>query len=155
AAFGGTDGLVRGCDWLRSRHRAALRRFAQFERDRRGAAPCLVRDPALADVRDFFHLCLGGDRAGALRSAGGRDRDRGGVLFRIFFRWLRAGLPWRVWQYDPDERDDERALPRRLASAVRRPALYLAAGLDLVRTQDRVCAVLLFVGPCHLPAVPL
>ena len=56
AALGGADGLLRGGDRLCPRHRAAVRGLAQPDRDRRGAAPYLVCDPAAADVRDLLHL---------------------------------------------------------------------------------------------------
>ena len=39
--------------------------------------------------------------------------------------------------------------------AVRGRAVHLGAGSDLVRAQDRLCAVLFPVGARHLPAVPL
>ncbi len=51
AALGGADGVLRGLDRLRHGDGAALRRLAQPQRHRRGAAPCLVRHPAVADVR--------------------------------------------------------------------------------------------------------
>ena len=56
AALGGADGVLRGLDRLCPGHRAAVRRLAEPQRHRRGAAPYLVRGPAVADVRDLLHL---------------------------------------------------------------------------------------------------
>src|SRR5438094_229655 len=41
------------------------------------------------------------------------------------------------------------------ARSVRHRALHLGSRTDLVRGQDRLCAVLFPVGACDLPAVPL
>ena len=63
--------------------------------------------------------------------------------------------PRRIRQHDPDERDDQRPVPRRLAGAVRLAAVHLDPGTDLVLCQDRLCPVLLPVGARDLPALPL
>ena len=75
----------------------------------------------------FFISGLGRDRARAVRPAGGRNGDRRRLLCRIFVDDLRAVLSRRIRQHDPDERDDERAVSRRLAGAVRGRAVHLGA----------------------------
>ena len=70
----GADGVVRGLDRLRAGDGAALRRLAEPERDRAGAAHDLVRDPASADGGDLLHLRAGRDEPRAVRS--GRKANR-------------------------------------------------------------------------------
>ncbi len=66
---------------------------------------------------------------------------------RIFGDGLRAVLPRRIRQHDPDERDDVDPVPRRLAAAARHRAVGLAAGPDLARAQDLpgACSCFLWV----------
>ncbi len=91
AAFGGTDGVLRGLDRLRHHHRAALRRLAESLRHCRGAAPSrsgelarravaehleLVLAAAIADAGDLLHFGAGRDQPAAVRS--GRSGIRTG-----------------------------------------------------------------------------
>ena len=87
----------------------------------------LVRDPALADGGDLLHLRAGRDEPGAVRPAGGRIGDRRRVFRRIFVDVVRAVLSRRIRQHDPGQRDDRDPVPRRLAGAVRHPAVHLGA----------------------------
>ncbi len=84
-----------------------------------------------------------------------RERIGGGLFCRIFRHGVRPLLSRRIRQHDPDQRDDQRPVSRRLAGAVRRAALHLGAGMDLVFRQDRVLPVRVFVGARDLSAVPL
>ena len=80
AALGRADGLLRGLHRLRDRHRAALRRLAQFVRHRDGPdgrhrhaprpaehLPRLALARPAADVRDLLHLGACRDQSPALR----------------------------------------------------------------------------------------
>ena len=107
-ALRGADGVLRGLDRLRDHHGAALRRLAEPERHRAGAAGrrlLLVRDrPAAADVRHLLHLGAGRDQPLAVRPAGRRVGAGRRLLRRILVDDLRAVLPRRVREHDPDER---------------------------------------------------
>ena len=103
----------------------------------------------------FFISALAETGTRAVRPAGRRNGDRRRLFCRIFVDDLRAVLPRRIRQHDPDERDDQRAVSRRLARAVRGGAFHLGARVALVRAEDRLCAVLFSLGARHLPAVPL
>ena len=124
AAHRGADGELRGLDGLRHGHRAALRRQAEPDRHRAGAAEGLVLSPAVPDVHRVLHLDAGRDQPRAVRPAGRRERDRRRLHRRIQRDGLRAVLPRRIRQHDPDERADHDPVPRRLAGAVRRCAVH-------------------------------
>ena len=96
------------------------------DRHRAGAGAAMVLHPAVPDVHRVLHLDPGGDQPLAVRPAGRRERDRRRLLRRIQRDVVRAVLPRRIREHDPDERDDHHPVPRRLAGAVR-PA-HLAAG---------------------------
>ena len=94
----------------------------------------LVLHPAVPDVHRVLHLDPGGDQPLALRPAGRRERDRRRLLRRIQRHELRAVLPRRIRQHDPDERDDHHPVPGRLAGAVRHPDAVTWIRADLVRS---------------------
>ena len=112
--------------WCPTRSRSAscmvsvllVRRLAQPDRHRRGAAArCGSCIPLLADVRGVLHLGPGRDQPLAVRPARGRSGAGGRLLRRIFGDAVRAVLPRRIRQHDPDERHDQHPVPGRLAAA--------------------------------------
>ena len=151
AALGGADGVVRSVDRLRAGDGAALRRIAEPVEDRAGATASLVLHSAVPDVHRVLHFGTGGDQPRAVRSAGRRERAGRRVLRRIFVDVVRAVLSRRIREHDPDERDDQHPVPRRLAAAVRDHAGARALWHDLVRAQDLCSCCLPFSG-CARPS---
>ena len=111
--------------------------------------------PLFPDVRRLLHLDARGDQPRPLRSARGRKRDRGGLLRRVFVNELRAVLPRRIRQHDPDGSFDNHTFPRRLAGTFRIGAVHLDTGPDLVRRQDLLLPLRLPLGASDIPALPL
>jgi hypothetical protein len=106
----------------------------------------------IPDVHRFLRLGAGGDQPLSVRSTGRRKRDRGRLLRRIQLIELRAVLPWRVCQHDPDERDDHHPVPWRLA----RPVRVMARDRpDLVHPEGLHLPVCLHLGAWYLPSLPL
>ncbi|KAF1854023.1 hypothetical protein Lal_00005237 [Lupinus albus] len=73
----------------------------------------------------------------------------------FMLRSLRALLPWRIRQHDPDERDDQHPVPRWLAAPAALRTLHLGAWHRVVRPEDRVLPVHLRLGSRHRAALPL
>ena len=74
---------------------------------------------------------------------------------RIFGDDLRAVLPRRIRQHDPDERDLLDPVPRRLAAAVRLRAVHLDPGALVADRQDLLHPVHLHLGARDPAALPL
>ncbi len=85
--------------------RAAVRRQPEPERHRAGAERtvwfCIPLFPMFVV---FFISALAETNRVAVRSAGGRERDRRRLLRGIQLDELRAVLPRRIREHDPDER---------------------------------------------------
>ena len=159
-ALGGADGVLRGLDRLRHDHRAAVRRLAQPVADRRGAGGPLwhvqlVRLPAAADGGDLLRLRRWPRPTAPVRSAGSGGGAGRRLQRRILVDDLRAVLPRRIRQHDPDVGDDQRPVPGRLAAAVQLRAVHLDPRADLVRAEDRRLPVRLPLGARHVAALPL
>src|ERR1700760_4421890 len=110
----------------------------------------MVLPAAVPDVHRVLHLGVGRDQPVAVRPAGGRKRDRRRLLRRIQRDGVRAVLPGRIRQHDPDERDDPHPVPGRLAGTFRYPA---AARTDLVHPEDLLLPFRVPMGTCHFPAL--
>ena len=80
----------------------------------RGAG--LVRALALPDVHDLHRLDAGRDQPPSIRPARGRGDAGDRLQCRVQRDDLRALLPRRIPEHDPDERHRRGALPRRLAA---------------------------------------
>src|SRR6185437_10164843 len=106
-----------------------------------------------------LHLGSRRDEPLALRSAGRRIGAGRRLLRRIFGDGLRALLSRRIRQHDPDERDDEHPVPRRLARAVQLAAFHRRARASLVDVlvlrEDGRRSFLLPVGARDHAALPL
>ena len=111
--------------------------------------------PHLPDVRDLRRLDPRRDQPPPVRPAGGRGRAGVRLQRRVFGDALRALLPWRVRQHDPDERDLLDPVPRRLAAAIRHPALHLDPGPLVADRQDLLRSVHLHLGARDPAALPL
>ena len=94
---------------------------AEYRQDRRGrsrAARCRSTGLAVPAVRRLFHLRRRGDQPRTVRRRGRRIRDRRRVPRRVFRHRVRALLPVRIREHDPDLGAGLDVLLRRLAVAV-------------------------------------
>ena len=115
----------------------------------------LVLHPAFPDVHDLHRLDPGRDQPAPVRPAGGRGDAGHRLQRRIQLDGVRALLPRRVRQHDPDERDHLRPVPGRLAGAVQHVPVHADPGPDLVHPQDLLRPVHLLLGPRDPAPLPL
>src|SRR5690606_9200069 len=160
AALGGADGVLRSLYRLRDDHRAAVRRHAEPFGHRRipawlaWAAELVVR-AAVPDVHHLLYLDPRGDQPASVRLAGGGSGAGCGLSDGIFVDGVRALLPWRICQHDPDEQHLHGAVLGGLAAAGGLGDLHLDPGHRLVRHQGGDPAVRLRLGPGDAAALSL
>ena len=128
---------------------------------------------AVPAVPGVFHLRRGGNQSRALRRGRRRVRNRRRLPRGVFGHRLRAVLPGRIRQHDPDLDADRDLLLRRLAEPARRhfvptdcgashdvPVLgwlvvIVGDGFHWLFAQAVLLPVLFPLVPRHVPALPL
>ena len=105
-----------------------------------GRGGVLVRLAAVPAVRRLPHLRHRRDQPPPVRRRRGRVRDRRRLPRRVLGRRVRAVLPRRVHEHDPDRGADRDDVPRRLAVAVAGPQPGDDPGLRAVRRRPAVAA---------------
>ena len=151
----GADGQLRDRDRPDHPERAGHRGLAQPLGHRAGAAARLVLHPALSDVHDLHRLDPGRDQPAPVRPAGGRGDAGHRLQRRIQLDGVRAVLPRRVRQHDPDERDHLGPVPGRLAAAVQHLPVHADPGAALVHPEDLLRPVHLLLGARDAAPLPL
>ena len=106
----------------------------------------LVLHSASAAVHHLLRLGPGGNQPAALRPGRGRVRTgRRASMSNIRSMPVRAVLPRRIRQHDPDQRDHQHPVPGRLAVAVPIRAVHLDSGHHLVRAARSALLLFAFV----------
>ena len=148
APLGSADGVLRSLDRLRDRYRPALRRLAEPDGYRHGAArrprhparparilPGLALAVALPDVHRLLHLGAGRDEPPALRPSGSGIGTGGRLHGGIWLHPLHDVHAGRILGHRADVRAHHHPLPGWLAAAGRCVVPELGSRYRLVPDQ--------------------